>query len=219
MKRTRLLQAMAALLALASLALTPVRAQDRSSGPGPKEVVPGTHFLVALQDPLSTGDSKAGDHFSARTLEPIASADGTTLPAGAELRGHVDKVEAAHKTGHAKMWLTFDDIKTPDGWMPLVAMLADVPGVHSIHVDYTREGEIEASPTKRDEALQAAAAAALIGAAPGVTAKNGKEAAMGAAVAAVTAYMVTSGMGQDLTLDRNMKLEVTLQHPLNFGRT
>jgi hypothetical protein len=31
--------------------------------------------------------------------------------------------------------------------------------------------------------------------------------------------MVTSGLGQDLTLDKNMKLEVTLQHPLNFGRT
>ena len=59
------------------------------------------------------------------------------------------------------MWLAFDDIKTPDGWMPLVAMVDDVPGIHSVRVNYNREGEIEASTTKRQEAMQAAAEGAL----------------------------------------------------------
>jgi hypothetical protein len=197
----------------------PVSAQNQSAAaPAPNEVIPGTRFLIKLDAPISTNQAKAGDQFVAHTIEPISSADGTSLRVGAEIRGHVDKVEAAHKTGHARMWLTFDDIKTPDGWLPIVAMLTDVPGVHSVRVDYTREGEIEASSAKRNEALEAAAAAALVGAAPGVASHNEKSAAVGAATGAVTAYMVTAGLGQDLTIDPGMKLEVTLERSLFFGR-
>jgi len=117
------------------------------------------------------------------------------------------------------MWLTFDDIKTPDGWMPLVAMVNDVPGVHSVRVNYNREGEIEASTTKRQEAIQAAAAGALVGAAPGVAAKNEKDAAMGAAAAAAAAYMIASGLGQEVMLERSTKLELILERSLYFPRT
>ena len=219
MKRSTMLPAMAALLVLGFLTGLPAWAQNQSGlSAAPNEVVPGTRFLIKLDNRISTGEARQGDPFSGRTIEPIASADGTTLPAGAEIRGHVDKVEAAHKTGHARLWLTFDDIKTPNGWTPIVALLTDVPGVHSIRVDYTREGEIEAGASKREEALEAAAAAALVGAAPGVASKNGKEAAMGAAAGAVTAFMVTSGLGEELTVDKDMKLEITLQRSFFLGR-
>jgi hypothetical protein len=224
MKRTTLLPAMVALLTAILAAGTPVFAQDQptagsTSSAAPNEVVSSTRFLIRLQDALSTKDSKAGERFSARTLEPLASADGTTLRPGAEIRGHVDKIEPGHKTGRARMWLTFDDIKTPDGWVPLVAMLTDVPGVHAIRVDFNREGEIEASSSKRQEALEAAAAGAFVGAAPGVASHNGKDAALGAAAGAAAAYMVTSGLGQELTLEKDTKLEVMLERSLYFGRS
>jgi hypothetical protein len=219
MKRITMLPAMAALLALIFAAGLPSLAQNQAaSSAAPNEVAPGTRFLVRLQDTLSTKDSKAGDHFTVRTLEPVASADGTTLRLGAEIRGHVDKVQAAGKTGRARLWLTFDDIKTPDGWVPLVAMVTDAPGVHSLRVDYNKEGVIESATDKREEALQAAAAGALVGAAPGVVAKNEKEAAMGAAVGAATAFMATSGLGQELTLEKDTKLELILERSLYFGR-
>jgi outer membrane lipoprotein SlyB len=64
---------------------------------------------------------------------------------------------------------------------------------------------------------EAAAAGAFVGAAPGVAAHNGKEAALGAAAGAVTAFMLSSGLGQELTLDKNTKLELTLDHPLNLN--
>jgi hypothetical protein len=172
-----------------------------------------------LDNVLSTKDSKAGDAFTVRTLVPLVAADGTGLPAGTEVRGHVDKVEAAGKTGRARMWLAFDGIKTPDGWMPLIAMVDDVPGVHSIRVNYNREGEIEASTVKRQEALQAAAAGALVGATPGMVSKNEKEAAMGAAAAAAAAYMVAAGLGQEVTLEKSTKLELILERSLLFPRT
>jgi len=222
MKRTILLPAMAALLTLTFASVKPTLAQDRSSNsgsPAPNEVPPGTRFLIRLNDELGSQDSKVGRRFTARTIEPLASANGTTIPAGSEVRGHVDKVEAAGKTGRARMWLTFDDIQTPDGWMPLIAMVDDVPGVHSIRVDYEREGEIEANSSKRQEAFEAAAAGALVGAAAGVASHNGKDAAMSAAAAAATAYMVTSGLGQEVTLQRDTKIEIILERSLYFGRS
>ncbi len=175
--------------------------------------------MVRLDDTVATNQTKVGDSFTVTTLEPLRSADGTLLPAGAQIRGHVDKIVSAHKTGRARLWLAFDDIQTPDGWHPLVAMVDDVPGVHSVRVDYTREGEIEMSSDKRQEALEAAAAAALVGAAPGVAKHDKQAAAMGAAVAAVTAYMAATSLGQELTLERNTKLELILEHSLLFGRT
>jgi len=222
MKRIIGIIAATAFIVFALVGTRPVSAQDHSSSGSsepPNAVVQGTRFLVGLDAELGTKDSKHGDQFTVHTLEPLIAADGTGLPAGTEIRGHVDKVEAAGKTGRAKLWLTFDDIKTPDGWMPLVAMVDDVPGVHSVRVNYNREGEIEASTTKRQEAVQAAAAGALAGAAPGIMDKNKQEAAMGAAAAAAAAYMVSSGIGQEVTLEKNTKIELILERALNFPRT
>lgn len=221
MKHISLLFALAALLVFAPIVVSPTHAQDQSNqgATAPNEVIPGTRFLIGLDTVLNTGALKAGEPFQARTLEPIRSADGTTLRPGAEIRGHVDKVEAAHKTGRARLWLTFDDIRTPDGWMPVVAMVSDVPGVHSVRVDFDREGEIEARSNKRQEEVEAAAAGAFVGATPGVVSHNTKEAAAGAAAGAATAFMAASGLGQELKLDKNTKIEVMLERSLYFGRS
>jgi hypothetical protein len=182
-----------------------------------RAVPSGTRFLASLNAPLSTKNAKAGDHFEAATLEPLVAIDGTILRAGTPIRGRVDKVEDAHKTGRARLWLTFDDVRTPSGWMPIVAVVDDVPGVHSIRVDEQREGEIEAQSDPRKDAEAAAAAGALVGAATGVTSRNAKDAAAGAAIGAVTAYMVATGLGQEVTLDKMTKLELTLERDLPIG--
>lgn len=226
MKRMGMISAVTAIVTLTSvvtfIAIHPASAQDKAAAGNnlpPNAVAQGTRFLIGLDTELGTKDSKHGDPFTGHTLEPLIAPDGTGLPPGAEVRGHVDKVEAAGKTGRARMWLAFDDIKTPDGWMPMVAMVDDVPGIHSVRVNFNREGEIEASTTKRQEAVQAAAAGALVGAAPGIMSKNEKDAAMGAAAAAAAAYMVASGLGQDVTLEKSTKLELILERSLNFPRT
>jgi hypothetical protein len=178
----------------------------------------GTRFIVGLRDNLSTKDAKSGDRFNARTLEPLGTTNGAVFPPGLEVRGHVDKVEAAHKTGRARLWLTFDEVKTPAGWAPLIADLVDIPGVHSVKVDYESEGEIEARTSKRQQEAEAAAAGAFVGAAGGVAARNGKDAAMGAAVGAATAFMAASGLGEELTLAKGTKLEIILDRPLYVSR-
>jgi hypothetical protein len=112
------------------------------------------------------------------------------------------------------MWLTFDDLQVRGGRAPLVAAIDDVPGVQSVRVNFAREGDIEGNSEPRRTAYEAAAAGALAGAAPGVESHNKKDAATGAAVGAVTAFMVTSGLGEELTLERGTKLEITLERPL-----
>jgi len=195
---------------------SPSLAQDQAI---PPSVIPnGTRFLVVLDDVISTKDAKAGASFTVHTLEPISAPDGQTLPANTEISGHIDKVEQAHKTGRARIWLTFDSVPIGGGSRSLVAFVSDIPGVHSIRVVFEREGAIEARTSKRDEQLEAAAAGAFVGAAPGVVAHNTKDAAMGAAAGAATAFMAASGLGQELTLDKDLKLELTLDHPLPLGR-
>jgi hypothetical protein len=211
MRRMGVLLAVAVLLA--SVAVS-VQAQDQAGGTIP----PGTRFLVGLDDVMSTKEVKTGSPFKVHTLEPMSAPDGTVLPAGTEIRGHVDKVEQAHQTGRARIWLTFDDVRTSSKWQPLVAFVSGVPGVHSVHVVFEREGAIEARTSKAQEEAEAAAAGAFVGAAPGVAAHNSKEAAAGAAAGAVTAFMLSSGLGQELTLEKNTKLELTLDHPLNLSR-
>ncbi|HTU35340.1 MAG TPA: hypothetical protein VMF66_16170 [Candidatus Acidoferrum sp.] len=177
-------------------------------------VSPGTHFLIRLDSAISTRTARAGMEFTAHTLDPISTPDGLVLRPGVEIRGHVDKVDQAHEVGRARLWLAFDDISTPRGWLSLIAMVSDVPGLHSVRAVYDREGEIENTTSKREDEAEAAAAGALVGAAPGAAQRNGKAAAIGAATGAATAFMISSGLGQELTLEKNTKLELVLDHPL-----
>lgn len=187
---------------------------SQASPDQPGVVSPGTRVLVRLDNAISTNAAKSGTEFTAHTLDPLTTPDGLVLRPGAEIRGHVDKVEQARQVGRARIWLAFDDISTPRGWLPLVAVVSDVPGIHSIRAVYDREGEIENTTSKRQEEAQAAAAGALVGAAPGVVERSGKGAAIGAATGALTAFMISSGLGQELTLQKDTKLELIIEHPL-----
>jgi hypothetical protein len=214
MKRTTTLLVLLALLIVAGATSGLIEGQSQS---GYAEAIPaGVRVLIGLQSTLDTQVAKSGDSFRARTLEPLTMANGRVLSPGMEIRGHVDKVESAHKAGRARIWLAFDEIRTSQ-WLPLVAVVDDVPGIQSVKVDYDREGEIEARTSKRQEEAEAAAAGAFVGAASGVAAHNGKGAAEGAAAGAAAAFMIASGIGQEITLAKGTKLELILYRPIYIG--
>jgi hypothetical protein len=183
----------------------------------PNQVPSGTRVLIRLQDDLSSKDDRAGKPFKARTLQPMTTASGAVLPAGADVFGHIDKVEAAGKVGRARIWLTFDDIETRGSRRPLVAELIDAPGVHSVRVVYEHEGEIQTPSSKRQKQEQAAAQGALVGASAGMNAKDKKDAAIGAAIGAANAFMAEAGLGQEILLQAGTKLEIVLVRPLYLG--
>jgi len=181
-------------------------------------VAPGTRFLVSLEQDMNTKAARQNQEFRVRTLEPLEAGKGIYLPAGAEVRGHVSRVERAGTTGRAKIWLTFDEIRTRFGSLPIVAEVASVPGDHSIKSGPLQEGVIEGRSSTQKDAAQAAAAGAAMGAVKGVKEKNKKEAAEGAAMGALEAYLMEAGRGQELELPKGAKLELELERALYLVR-
>jgi hypothetical protein len=177
-------------------------------------VVPGTRILVRLEGDLNTKELHKNQEFRVRTLAPLEAGRGNYLPAGAIIYGHVGRVESAGEMGRAKLWLTFDDIETRFGKLPIVAEVAGVPGDHTLKAAPVQEGAIEGRSSNNKDAMQAAAAGAAMGALPGVKDKNKKEAAEGAAMAAFQAYLSEAGRGQEIELGKGTKLELELERAL-----
>ena len=181
-------------------------------------VVPGTRFLVRLESDLNTKEVHKNQAFHVRTLEPLEAGQGNYLPPGAIIVGHVSRVDPAGTTGRAKIWLTFDEIQTRFGKLPIVAEVASVPGDHRIKAGPLQEGVIEGRSTTQKDAAQAAAAGAAMGAMHGVKDKNEKEAAEGAALGALEAYLMEAGRGQEIELPKGAKLELELERALYLVR-
>jgi hypothetical protein len=181
-------------------------------------VVPGTRVLVRLEDEVDTGLTKSGSKFRARTLEPLEAGSGIYLPAGALLAGHVSRVDPAGVAGRAKIWLVFDEIRTKFGSLPIVAEVVGAPGDHSIRSAPKQEGMIESRSSTQQAAGEAAAEGAGKGALHGIKDKNAKEAAEGAAVGALEAYLMEAGRGHELNLPRGAKLELELERALYLVR-
>ena len=181
-------------------------------------VAPGTRFLVTLEQDMNTKVARQNQEIRVRTLEPLEAGQGIYLPAGAEIRGHVSRVEPAATAGKAKLWLTFDEIHTRFGSLPIVAEVASVPGDHSIKSGPLEAGAIEGRSGTQKDAAQAAATGAATGAAmgavKGVKDKDKKEAAECAAMGALEAYLMESGRGQELELPKGAKLELELERAL-----
>jgi hypothetical protein len=178
-------------------------------------VAPGTKFLVTLEQDLTSRETQENARFVVRTVEPLEAARGIYLPPGAEIHGHVSRIESAGQTGRAKIWLTFDDIYTKFGKLPIVAEVVNVPGDHSVKpAARNQEGLIEGRSSTQQDAAQAAAAGAAGGAVQGVKDKDKKAAAEGAALGALTAYLIESGRGHELNLPKGAKLELELGRAL-----
>jgi hypothetical protein len=193
--------------------------QDSPAAPPiASDTVPsGIHFLVRLDDELKTSKDKVNKKFDAKTLEPLETSDGRILPPGAKIRGHISRIEPAGLTGRAQIWLTFDDIDTHHGRLPLVAEVSSVPGDFGVKPGESKEGEIAARTSKGTRDLEAAAAGAAIGAAAGAT-HGGKGAAVGAATGAIAGFVASSGFGQELDLPKGTKLDLILDRPLYLAR-
>src|SRR3989441_10394838 len=131
---------------------TPVRAPEpqRQKADGERHglpletyaVAPGTKFLVRLEDELNTKGTQENAKFKVKTLEPLEAGSGIYLPPGAEIHGHISHVEPAGVAGRAKLWLTFDEIRTKFGGLPIVAEVVSVPGDHRVKPGRTQEGLI-----------------------------------------------------------------------------
>jgi len=195
--------------ALLTLLCLPLIAQDTPSAP-PNAVVQGTVFLIQLTDRLDTRNVKAGDHFNARLAEPLSAANAFSIEQGRKIKGHISAVEPGL---HTRLLLSFDEIDTGHGWVPLIATVTGVPGEHGLR-QVGEEGEIGRKGMTKEEIAEAVIVGAGEGAAGGERAGGKKGAATGAGNGAADAAFSAFESGHDLILDKGTALEIRLDRNL-----
>ncbi len=194
---------------LSALPCIPVVAQDAPAAPA--NVVPqGTVFLIQLSDRLDTRTVKAGDHFRARLAEPLVAANGQTIDSGKKIKGHVSAVEPGLRT---RMILSFEEIETAHGWVPLIATVTGVPGEHGLR-QVGEEGEIGRQGMTKEQIAEAIVVGAGEGAAQGEKTGGKRGAATGAGTGAAAGAMSAFESGHDLVLDKGIALEIRLDRNL-----
>lgn len=177
----------------------------------PANVVPqGTTFLIQLTDRLDTRTVKAGDHFHARLAEPLVSVNGQTIEAGKKIKGHVSAVEPGFRT---RIILSFEDIETARGWVPLIATVTGVPGEHGLR-QIGEEGEIGRKGMTKEEIAEAVIVGAGEGAAQGERSGGKRGAAAGAGSGAASGAVSAFESGHDFILDKGTALEIRLDRNL-----
>lgn len=198
--------------ALSAIALlcTSLVAQDAPVVP-PNAVAQGTVFLIQLTDKLDTRTVRAGDHFQARLAEPLTASDGITLRMGRKIKGHVSAVEPGLTR---RLLLSFDEIDTGHGWVPLIATVTGVPGEHGLQ-QIGEEGEIGRKGMTKEQIAEAVVVGAGEGASAGAHNGGGKRgAAAGAGNGAADSALSAFEEGHDLILDKGTALEIRLDRNL-----
>jgi hypothetical protein len=167
-----------------------------------------------LDDKLDTAKLKPGKHFKAKLAEDLVAANGATIPRGKKVKGHVSSIEPGM---HARMLLSFDEIDTGHGSMPLIATVTGVPGEHAVKQP-DAEGEIERKGMSKRHMIEAVAVGAGIGAAGGAAAGGSRGAAIGAGAGAGAGALGGFLTDRNIKLDKGTTLEVRLDHPLQIPR-
>jgi hypothetical protein len=195
------------------LLLCAASAQDAMPGP-PNAVAQGTVFLIQLTDRIDTHTVKAGDHFTARVVEPLTAANGASVDEGKKIKGHVSAVEPGLRT---RIILSFDEIETPRGWEPLIATVTGVPGEHGMK-QVSEEGEIGRKGMSKGEIAEAVVVGAGEGAAEGMKSGGKRGAAAGAGNGAANSALSAFESGHDLILEKGTALEIRLDRNLLLSR-
>ena len=198
------------LCVLSAVMVIAAAAQDPRPPLAPHTIPDGTTFLIRLEDKLDTSRLQPGKHFKAKVAEDLVGPDGAMIPRGKKIKGHVSSVDNGF---HARLLLSFDEIETEHGWVPLIATVTDVPGERGIKRP-DEEGEIERKGADKRHEVERAGIGAGVGAAGGAVAGGGRGAAIGAGIGAVAGAV--SGLFTDrrLRLEKGTTLELRLDHPL-----
>ncbi len=169
-------------------------------------------FLIQLTDQLDTRRVRRGDHFRATLAEDLTAANGLTLAPGRKIRGHVSAVEPGL---HTRLLLSFDEIETDHGWLPLIATVTGVPGEHGLK-QLGEEGEIERKGMSKEEIAEAVVIGAGEGAAEGAHSGGKHGAASGAGSGAASSGLAAFEAGHDLILEKGTALELRLDRNLQL---
>ena len=178
----------------------------------PNAVPEGTSFLVQLEDKLDTANLQPGQRFKAKLGEDLTAANGLTIPRGKKIKGHVSSIEPGLRS---RLLLSFDEIDTNHGWVPLVATVTGAPGEHGLK-PADAEGGLEREGPNTKRVIETAAVGAAVGTVAGGAAGGGRGAGIGAGAGAGAGALAGLLTDHDLKLNKGTTLEVRLDHPLQI---
>lgn len=188
-------------------------AEDPAIVPSVPNAIPeGTRFLVRLNDKLDTRNLQPGKHFKAKLAEDLVAPNGAVIPRGKTIKGHVSAVEPGF---HARLLLSFDEMDTGHGAMPLIATVTGAPGEHAVKTP-DDEGELQRKGMSKEHTIEAAAVGAGVGAVVGGATHGGKGAGIGAGIGAATGAAAGLLSDHDLRLEKGTVLELRLDYPLQI---
>lgn len=76
----------------------------------------GTHILLTLTNPISTKNSKDGDHVYLQTAVPVAQSDCIVIPRGSYVQASVSKTTPAGRgSKKGELYILFDSLTLPNG--------------------------------------------------------------------------------------------------------
>ena len=107
----------------------------------PNAIPEGKTILIRLGERLGTSTARQGNRFKATLEQDLTAPDGSVLPRGRRVRGHISRVSQG---AHPRLLLSFDDIETSHGRVPLIATIASIPGERGVKESDT-DGTIEAA--------------------------------------------------------------------------
>lgn len=193
---------------------------DMSQGPpaqpaGPNVIPADTQFAVQLDDTLDTNKLSNGKKFKAKLAQDLQAPDGEVIPMGSKIKGHVSNVDRGL---HSHLLLSFDQIETRHGWVPLAATVMGVPGEHSVSDSTGPEGEINHRKVDPRREVESAAIGAGLGAAAGAAAGGGKGAAIGAAIGGGLGTGAGFLTGRNIRLNKGQELELRLDRDIFLRR-
>lgn len=92
-----------------------------------QQTIQMTTVAANVDRTIDAKKAKAGDPFSAKTVTGTTLNDGTNVPAGSVLEGHIDSVTPSHHKSDSSMVITIDKVKLKDGKeIPVKATIASV---------------------------------------------------------------------------------------------
>lgn len=183
--------------------------RPQGQGYGPNYILDGTRFVVVLDDKLDSSKLKEGKEFKAKLGEDLTAPNGSVIPRGKKLKGHVSSIGGGL---HARLLLSFDQIETKHGWVPIAATVTGVPGEHAVKTN--NEGEIEKSGVSKKRTVEGAIIGAAAGAGTGAAAGGSRGAVIGAAAGAALGGTAAVLTDRRMTLNKGQQLELQLDRPL-----
>jgi len=102
-------------LLLASVSFVAAAQNPAPPAEGSSHVIMMVNLIANIEKTIDSKKAKAGDPVAAKTVAATKLSDGTDVPSGSILTGHIDNVTPSENKGDSTLTVTFDKLQIKNG--------------------------------------------------------------------------------------------------------